>query len=130
MLGPSGHLESFKPLPCTMATARRQWLHSDNKQIKWSPYKRFIASHNKGRPQSCLRGRLAATCTARSPSFLWRASQPSKSIGNKNSNEIGGIFQASFQAENFHRSFLSLLQTKQQLLLCSKRPQTERSNRE
>lgn len=39
------------------------------------------------------------------PHFLWRASQPSKSIGNKNSNEIGGgIFQANFQAENLCRS--------------------------
>lgn len=99
MPGLSGHPNSFKPAAHTMATTRRQWPRSDNNQIKWSLYKRFIASDNKARPWSSPRGRLAASSTAWSPSFLLRASQPSKGLGHKNSNEIGWILSATFQAE-------------------------------
>lgn len=53
--GPSGQSKFFKPPPQTMATTGRQKLSSDNKQIKQSAYKRFIASHYKGRPRSSLR---------------------------------------------------------------------------
>lgn len=91
--GPSGQSKFFKLPPHTMASTRRQWPGSDNKQIKRSAHKRFIASRNKGRPWSSLRGRLAVVDSPRSPRFLLRASPPPKGFNHKNSNEIGGTFK-------------------------------------
>ena len=92
--GPSGQSKFFKPPPHTMVTTRRQWLGSDNKQIKRPVHKRFIASNNKGRPRSSLQGQLSGPSVAvnstRSPGFLLRASPPSKGLYHKNSNDIGG----------------------------------------
>lgn len=59
----------FNPPPHTKATTGRQWLRSDNKQIKQSAYKRFIASLNKGPPwRTTLRSSIEVNFT-QSPCF-------------------------------------------------------------
>lgn len=59
----------FNPPPHTKATTGRQWLSSDNKQIKQSAYKRFIASLNKGPPwRTTLRSSIEVNFT-QSPCF-------------------------------------------------------------
>lgn len=72
--GPTDQSQSFKGWPCTMAKARQQWQSSDNKQIKQSAHKRFIASYNKRPPtelfaKTTLRPSIAVNSN-RSPCFF------------------------------------------------------------
>lgn len=77
----------------TMATTGLQWLRSDNKQIKWSQYKRFIASHSKGRPWSSLQAQLTTVNNTWSPFVLLRASPPSKGLNIKIQMKLGESFK-------------------------------------